>query len=106
MPFNPAPSAWITGYALAGSDVTIPVSGLPGLTVAEANAGSTGDIRKVAYGFNEALYQEWASLATADKPTNMTLSRSTSRNETTGIATVTYSTRFNMQINDLEVVDE
>lgn len=106
MPFDPSPSAWITGYTLVGSDATIPVSSLPGLTVAEADEGSTGDIRKVNYGINEALYQSWAATATADRPTNMTITRGSYRDESTGVLTVTYSHTFKVQILDSEVVDE
>ena len=106
MPFDPSPSAWIPGYAVSGSEAKFPFASLTGVTAGEAAPGSTGDVRRLLRGLYDAFYLEWASLATADRPTQMTLNRSTSRNETTGIISETYTARFNTQIVDSEVVDE
>lgn len=75
MAYNPAPTATFATYAYASSALTINKSDLPGLTDAEGNA-STGDTRKIAYGFLEQLYQKQLAALPADLSTRMIVSRS------------------------------
>lgn len=78
---------------------------LPELTDAEANA-STGDIRKIYFALAEAIYQSWNNTATANRPTKMTIARSSSINESTGIATKTYVLTFATGVISQEVTPE
>ena len=113
MAFNPAPIVWLgSGYNLTSSTVGFTTSdsisgyiALPEVTDTEANA-TTGDIRKVGYGINEAFWQAWNSTATADRPGKMTLSKSSSVDATTGITSTFYTWRFDTEAPSYEVVDE
>jgi hypothetical protein len=106
------PGEWFgAGYVLASSAISFNTATavtdvtLPELTDAEANA-STGDVRKVIFAIMEQLYTKYNSLATADKPTKMTISKSSSINTSTGIVTNTYTIRLLTSIVSQEVVAE
>ena len=104
---NLAPSHWLSGYALTDTNtkISIPLSSLPGLDATEANA-STGDIRKVARALMAALYAAWLSEDAADRPTRMTLSRSTSVDDLTETTVRNYNATFRVATTGEEVVDE
>lgn len=80
---------------------------VPELTDAEANA-STGDIRKILFALCDKFAQDWINTATADRPSNMTISKSISPNVTTGQETTQYVFRFTTAVaaGSREVVDE
>ena len=63
------------------------------LTDAEID-GTTGDWREVIRGLIEMCYQKYSNTDTADRPTYMTITRSTSTNDTTGVRTTSYQFQF------------
>lgn len=75
------------------------------VTATEAHA-TDGDWRKVAYGLCELMYQKTLNTATADRPSQVTISRSSSVNDTTGNITRYYSFQFVTEPTGVEVVDE
>jgi hypothetical protein len=75
------------------------------VTDAEAHA-TTGDWRKVAFGICEAMYQKQINTPTADRPTKVSFTRSSSTNETTGVVTKFYGFSFSTAPLGFEVADE
>lgn len=75
------------------------------LTEAEIDA-STGDWRKTVFGIVEMLYQRWNNTPTADRPEKLTINRSSSTNETTGVVTRYYTFTVQTSPSTIEVVDE
>jgi len=71
------PAHWIASWSVAGTDITIPIASITGLTAAEAN-GTTGDIRKVMFALLDQLYTVWAAETTADLPLGMRMYKQTS----------------------------
>ena len=104
---NLAPSHWLSGYELTDTNtkISIPLASLPGLDSTKANA-STGDIRKVLRAIMAAIHAAWLAEASADRPKQMTLGRSTSVNESTGETTRTDQAQFKVATTGEEVVDE
>lgn len=78
---------------------------LDDVTDFEANA-STGDARKVIYGICEAIYLKYLGIPTADRPSRMFLSASSTVDSLTGRITKTYTFRFTLEPTGVEVVDE
>lgn len=112
MAMNLAPSHWLPGFELLSANgtataqsIAIPLTALPGLSAAEANA-STGDFRKVARAICAALHKAWIDEPEADRPSQMEFSRSTSVNEDTDRTTRLYQGRFVVAVREEEVVDE
>ena len=75
------------------------------ITDAEMEA-STGDWRKMYLALHEMMYQRINNTPSADRPSQVTSSRSSSANETTGVITRTYSTTFKVNASGIEVIDE
>lgn len=99
------PAQWVADWSENGTNVTFPIASIPELTAAEAD-GTTGDMRRVLFAMLEAFYQKWLLIAVADRPTMMTIYRSTSTNDTTGEITKTYQFQFKVKHTGTEVVDE
>jgi hypothetical protein len=83
MAYNKAPSGWLgAGYTLASNKVQFNTSTAASdplvleLTDAQANV-TTGDVAQVFYGLCSMMNKAWTAKATADRPSNMTLSKST-----------------------------
>ena len=104
---NLAPSHWLSGYELTDTNtkISIPIASLSGLDASEAN-GSTGDIRKVLRALMATLHAAWLAEAAADRPQQMTVSRSSSVNDSTGETVRTYQAQFRVATTGEEVVDE
>jgi len=90
---------WIPGWSEDGTDITIAAfaTAFPEMTAEDADTEEippTGDIAEVWYAINHAMYDKWAAQATADKPSNWTLNKSSSTNSTTGKVKVTFSAQF------------
>lgn len=112
MAFDKKPSTWLgAGYELdagnhvlklntadAASDKT-----LAQLTDAEGHA-TTGDIRKVIFALLEALYQAHAAVDAADRPSRVTLYKSSQA--TGGVLTHTYTVVCVNDITAEAVADE
>lgn len=75
MAFDKAPTTLFSGYTSDGTNITIPIASLSGLTAAEANA-TTGDGREVLRSIMITATNAVSALPTADKPTKMTLTAS------------------------------
>jgi hypothetical protein len=83
------------GYSLTSSEVKLTTNDNGGtklltqLTDSDANA-STGKTQQVALALIEAVYQKYIAIATADRPSNMSVSRSSSVDDTAGTRTIAY----------------
>lgn len=92
--------------AAGGSNHTmLAMEALHEVTSAEAHA-TTGDYRKVNYGINEMQYQCWLATALDDRPEKMTMSRSSSTDDVTGLTTRFYSFSYVTEPSGIEVVAE
>lgn len=67
MAFNKAPTELWSGYSSDGTDITIPIAALPGLTVGQAHT-TTGDWRAIMQAIETTVFNHYNELATADKP--------------------------------------
>lgn len=105
MAFDDTPTAVIASWSEDGTNVTFPIASVPELTAAEADA-VTGDSRKIIFALCEKFYQWYNALASADRPTRLTIIRGNSTNESTGRVTRTYTFQFVTAIGSIEVVDE
>jgi len=97
-----------SGYTATGTEITMTIGTgglLPEVSSAEADA-ATGDFRKLMYGILEGLYSSYNAVPTADKPSQMLLSRSTSENSTTGLFTRNYNIQFKLDATGFEVAPE
>ena len=101
------PPAWLANWSEDGTNITLPLASLPETSAAEADA-TTGDIRKVMLALAEQMYQAYIALATADQPTKMVITRSTSVNDLTDVITRTYAFAFQAEasVGGIEVVAE
>lgn len=75
----------------------IPLASLPGLTAVEADE-TTGDGRKVVYELARALFANYTALATASRPTKLSIVRGTP----TGVDSTTVRQSFTFAI-DLDI---
>jgi len=89
-----------------GTDHLIKSMGtLDELTDAEANA-TTGDWRKVLFAIMEMIYSKWSGLATADRPSKVVVTRSSSVNNITSEITRTYTVRVTLSPGTIDVSSE
>lgn len=109
---NLSPSHWLPNFQLVAASgtctkqsIAIPLESLPGLSDSEANA-STGDIRKVLRAIMAAAYAAWLAEDAADRPSMMTLSRSTSVDDSRGTTVRNYVSTFRVETTGEEVVAE
>lgn len=105
MAFSKTPTDWIPFWAEDATNITVPIASFTELTAAEAD-GASGDIRKIAFAWMEALWAEWNSLATADRPTKWNLTKTASVNTSTGITTIQYIQTFYVETTAQDVADE
>lgn len=105
MAFDPKPSTWIPNWSEDGTNITVPLASFPEMTAVEADA-DTGDIRKVLFALMEQLYGAWNDTASADRPTQMIVSKTSTVNVSTGVVTNTYTLRFYCGITGQKVSDE
>lgn len=75
------------------------------LTDVEANA-STGDWRKIVFAIMECLSAKWEATAVADRPTKLSISKSSSINAQTGAITNAYTVVCYNELGSQEVADE
>jgi hypothetical protein len=72
------------------------------VTDAEAAAsGGSSDWRKVVFGIVEMLYQKWNRTLSADRPAKLTIQRSSTTDEATGVITRYYT--FTIKIDPIAV---
>ena len=78
MPFNPAPSGYFPGIntgAIVGgaTGVFIPYADLENY-----NTSTSGDIRQLAYSFNQAIFEAYDNLSSSGLSSQMSITRSQS----------------------------
>lgn len=109
MAFNKAPTAIFAGYSSDGTDITIPIADITGLTAAEAHA-TTGDWRNIFLSLCYTVLSYYDSLADADKPQAFTPDMPTVQRVRTGDLAGTlrqvYSFEFYNELPDTNVADE
>lgn len=75
------------------------------LTDTEAHA-TTGDWRKILFALMEMIYLKWTGTPSADRPARVTITRTSSVNNTTGAVTRTYRVGITLTPSALEVSAE
>lgn len=97
-------AASAASFASSTQYLCIPMSSLPELTETEANP-STGDIRKIIFAFEFAIYDAWTAIASADRPTTW-VSGLTSSISGSGSITRNFVHQIRTGISGEEVADE
>lgn len=107
MAFSASPNVWFSGVTSDASGITFPYSAMNGLLQADADP-TTGDMREIVFAFCEELSNNMAATVTADRPNQLTVSRSASVSTVSGqdILTKTYTIRVNLDIDDVSVAAE
>lgn len=90
---NPADNDLLgANYTADSTTLTLTIADFPNLTSAEAAAAS-GDTRKILYAILQDVYTRYVALTT-DKPSKMTMSRTTNVNDAAQTALITFTVRF------------
>ena len=85
MPFNPAPSGYFPGINTGAVVSSVTGVFIPWSSLENFNASTSGDIRQLVYAFNEAVADQYLSLTSANRPSQMTVSRNQTFNSSTVI---------------------
>jgi len=85
--------------------MSIPLSSFPVTNATETDA-VTGDSRSMIHGLIDGLATRFAALPTADKPTQMNITRSLGAINDQQRFRVTYTITFTVQAGTIEVADE
>ena len=93
MAFNKAPTALFPGYTSDGTNITIPIAALAGLTSAEAHT-TTGDWRQIVLAMLSTLYSHYSGLETANKPQAVVVASPTVSPITSGTLSGTFKTVY------------
>lgn len=116
MAFNPNPTGYFpnivtTGVLGGATGIFIPYEDLEGYDYAVATGSMSGDIRQLCYSINEAIADVYlgdgvtSGLSTADRPAQMTYSRSASVPNDSTIRK-TYTIVLNLNLPNTSVADE
>jgi hypothetical protein len=109
MAFDKSPSALFPNYSSNGTNITIPLADIEGLTAAEAHTTS-GDWRNIFLSICHTALQHYDSLATADKPQAFTADMPTVGRVRTGALAGSlrqvYSFEFYNELPITDVADE
>ena len=105
MAFDAKPSTWIANWSEDATNITVPIATFTEMTAAEADA-TTGDIRKVVFAILEHLWGIWYATAAADRPAKMTMDRSISIDDGSGVVTKQYVFVFKTTTSGQEVSAE
>lgn len=104
--FNAAPTVFFgTSYSSNGTTLSIPVAAFPELSAAEANA-STGDSRKMIFALLHRIHSVFNGLATANRPSKMTISRSIGSINANNEFTTSFTFSFNLEATGVDVANE
>lgn len=71
---TPLPTDFFPGYTSDGTNISIPIASLPGLTAAEADA-ATGNGMEVVEKITTAAHQAIQAAPEADRPANMVVTQ-------------------------------
>ena len=93
MAFVDTPTLLWPSYTSNGTNITIPIAALDGLTAAEAHT-ATGDWRSIMLAIISTAYRYYDSLDAADKPTALTMSQPTISAVSTGSFAGTFRTGY------------
>lgn len=105
MAFAPSPGGWIDSWEEDGTTVSFDLSGLTEpLTAVEADSVS-GDWRDCVWSIVEHTYQYYNGLATADKPTKLTISKAGTL-QASGEMLTQFTFRFYTDISTQDVAAE
>lgn len=95
MAANIVPNSWFASWSEDGTTISVPLAsftdGTTALSAANAD-GTTGDVRVVLQKILERAYAKQESLASADKPVRMVISKSATTVSTTFSITFTGTT--------------
>lgn len=83
MAFNKAPTELFAGYSSDGTNITIPIADILGLTAAEAHA-TTGDWRSIFLSLCATAFTHYNDLVEEDRPTAFVASPPTQYPVTSG----------------------
>ena len=103
--FDKTPTETLAGYTYADDSLVIPIAALPQLLEAEADP-TTGDIREIAFGLIEQLYQAQQALDSADRSAKLVIRRSSTIDQITSAATFTYTITVKRSVTGTEMADE
>lgn len=92
-------------FANSTQYLCIPMSSLPELTGTEANP-STGDMRKIMFAIEDAVYTSYQAIASADRPAKWVNTRSSSISDASDITTRNFVNQFYTEATGEEVADE
>jgi len=76
MAFNPAPSGYFPGINTGAVVSSVTGVFIPYEDLENYDVSSSGDIRQLVYAFNEAVADTYLNLASTDRPSEMTITRS------------------------------
>ena len=112
------PTSYLAGLKLVTSDgsgaaagasfanstqyLCIPMSSLPELTAVEANP-STGDMRKIMFAIEDAIYTAYQAITSANRPTKWLNNRSSSVSDSSDIITRNFNNQFYTEVSGEEV---
>lgn len=107
-----APEMYLSGFSLLSADapapsqgIFIPLATFSGLTAAEADP-INGDIRKIVYEFNRLIFAFISDPEVANKPTKFNITRATPVGVNGTTIRQSYTTSFDLAINDVDVAAE
>jgi hypothetical protein len=93
MAFNKAPTELWPSYTSDGTNITIPIAAIDGLTAAEAHT-TTGDWRSIMLSLVSTAHRHYDELATADKPLAFVVTDPTVQSVTSGSFAGSYRTTY------------
>lgn len=106
MSFNPAPSGYFPGINTGAVVSSVTGVFIPWSSLENFNSATSGDIRQLVYAFNEAVADTYLNLSTANRPSEMSISRNQTFSSPT-VARKQFSTSINLAFSgDLTVVFE
>jgi hypothetical protein len=106
MAFNPAPTVLFgSNYSGTSTDAVLKIADFPELTSAEADE-ATGDSRKLLFAVLTKVEAALNALAAADKPAKMTISKSSTAPNSSGVFTTNFNVSFSVAIAGADVAAE
>ena len=99
------PNAWIASWSEDGTTVSFDIADVAELTADEANA-TTGEATKCLYALMMVFLTEYNTIDDADKPVNMTITKSETANSADSTIAVSFVAQFVTSYSAQEVVTE
>ena len=97
------PTDLFASWSENGTDITVPIASITGLTAAEADA-VTGDYREIERTICEKAFQLHYTTAAADRPAGVTWARNGPQSDQDGILTTVYQVTFKTTISDQTLI--